>query len=73
MRTEHMEQVVRWANFVRDNPNKWKDIHTKFINAQFEKQQEFIRRLLKEPEGFEKIVELYGIKNVERYRKILKI
>ena len=20
MRTEHMEQVVRWANFVRDNP-----------------------------------------------------
>ena len=69
---QRMEQVERWANFVKNNPDKWKKIHTKFINAQFEKHRAFIKRLLKEPDGFEKIVKLYDIKNVERYRKVLK-
>ncbi len=66
-----MEQVERWANFVKNNPDKWKAIHTKFINAQFDKHNRFIKNLMKEKKGFEKIVELYGIKNVEAYRKIL--
>ena len=69
---QRMEQVERWANFVKNNPDKWKKIHTQFINAQFEKHRNFIKRLLKEPDGFEKIVKLYDIKNVERYRKVLK-
>ena len=69
---QRMEQVERWANFVKNNPDKWKKIHTHFINAQFEKHRAFIKRLLKEPDGFEKIVKLYDIKNVERYRKVLK-
>ena len=70
---QRMEQIERWANFVRNNPNGWKKIHTKFINAQFEKQRNFIKRLLEEPDGFEKIVKLYDIKNVEKYRKVLKV
>ena len=69
---QRMEQVERWANFVKNNPDKWKKIHSQFINAQFEKNRAFIKRLLKEPEGFEKIVKLYDIKNVEKYRKVLK-
>lgn len=73
MRTEHLGQVERWANFVKNNPDKWKSIHTKFINAQFEKQQGFVKRILEEKNGFEKVVKIYGIENIERYRKILKI
>ena len=68
-----MEQVVRWANFVKNNPRKWKKVHTKFINAQFYKHHSFIKRLLQEPDGFNKIIRIYDIKNVARYKKILKI
>ncbi|MBD3204361.1 hypothetical protein GF327_08775 [Candidatus Woesearchaeota archaeon] len=45
------DEIERWAKFMKENPDKWKKIHTKFINAQFEKSQEFIKRLLKEPNG----------------------
>lgn len=72
MRKQHIEQVERWANFVKSNPDKWKKIHTEFINAQFEKHRAFIKKLLKQPDGFEKIVKLYDINNVERYRRILR-
>ena len=72
MRSQHMEQVERWATYVRENPTAWKKIHTRFINAQFDKHQRFIKALLKEPDGFDKIIKLYDIKNVEAYRKLLK-
>ena len=67
-----MEQVERWALFVKDNPDKWKKQHTEFINAQFEKHNMFIKNLLKQKDGLEKLVRIYDIKNVEEYRKILK-
>jgi len=70
---DRMEQVERWANFVKNNPDKWKKIHTEFINAQFEKHQKFVRKILSEKNGFEKLVEIYRIKNVEAYRKILSV
>lgn len=66
----HMEQVERWARFVKSNSN-WKKIHTKFINAQYEKAEEFIKRLSKEKGGSEKIIKLYGIKNKKGYEKLL--
>ena len=72
-RTEHLEQVERWAHFVKNNPDKWKNIHTEFINAQFEKHRRFIKNLLRQKDGFEKIIELYNIKNIEDYRRILKL
>ena len=71
MRAEHMQQVERWADFVKNNPDKWKKIHTEFINAQFDKHRRFVKNLLKEKDGFEKIVEIYKINNIEEYRKIL--
>jgi hypothetical protein len=61
MRESHNEQIERWANFVRTNPYKWKKIHTKFINAIFEKNKEFIVKLKNTPNGKEKIKELYGL------------
>ena len=63
----HMEHVERWAAFVRENPTKWKKPHTEFINALFEKNQQFVERLLKTPRGKEKLIELYKIKNKEGY------
>lgn len=68
----HEEQVIRWAEFVRDNPDKWKAIHTKFINAQFQKHKQLIARLLKDSNGKTKIIELYNIKNLNGYSGLFK-
>ena len=61
------DPVERWALFVRDNPRKWKTIHTEFINAQFTKSEEFYKRLLKTPGGKKKIIELFNIRNRDAY------
>lgn len=57
-RDSHMDQVVRWAKFVRDNPTTWKKIHTEFINAIFEKHEQFVQRLKASPGGEEKVRQL---------------
>lgn len=62
MRESHLEQIERWANFVRDNPGRWKKIHTEFIDAIFAKQEEIYERLSKTPEGREKIRKLAEMK-----------
>lgn len=67
MRADHQEQIKRWANFVKNNPTKWKKVHTEFINALFDKHEQFRERLLKTPGGKEKLIKLYGIKNKEGY------
>ena len=54
------EQIIRWANYVKDNPTKWKKTHTKFINAQFDKHRKFNTRLLKTKNGKEKFIKLYS-------------
>ncbi len=65
------EEIDRWIRFMKENPDKWKKIHTEFINAQFAKSQKFIERLLKEPKGREKIISAYGLKNLEGYKELL--
>ena len=67
MRHEHMEQVERWAEFVRNNPGKWKKIHSEFINSIFQKHEQFRERILKTPHGKDKLAKLYNIKNKEGY------
>ena len=48
-----MEQVERWAHFVKENPAKWKKSHTEFINALFEKHYSFRSKLLQTSNGGE--------------------
>ena len=60
MRKGHMEQVERWARFVKANPTKWKKIHTEFINSIFAKNKEVMERLRATPGGEEKIRRLYN-------------
>ena len=68
----HEDFVVRWANFVKENPNEWRKIHTEFINSLFRMNENFLKRLSKEPNGKEKIIKLYNIKNVSGYKKLLR-
>lgn len=53
------EKLVKYGNF-----KEWKNQHTKFINAQFEKSKGFYNELIKKGEK-NKIIKLLGIKNKE--------
>lgn len=67
----HEKHLEDWANYVKNNSD-WKKIHTKFINAQFEKANDFIKRLIKQKGGKEKLIKLYGIKNLNGYKQLLQ-
>ena len=66
-----MDSVIRWANYVKDNPN-WRKYHTEFINAQFENSYRVIFELLKQPNGKDKIKKLFNIQNVNCCPGLLK-
>lgn len=67
----HDDFITRWAERVKTDP-KWKEYHTKFINAQYEKSINFIEEMCKTKEGQKKIAELYKIKNLKGYPKLFK-
>lgn len=71
MRETHTDFIERWAHFMREHPSKWKKVHTEFINAQFKSHEQFLERLLRQPNGKEKIRELYKIKNLEGYPTLI--
>ena len=54
----HKDFIIRWAKFVRDNPDKWRKIHAEFINSQFKMNEDFLKRLSKEKNGKEKIIKI---------------
>ncbi len=62
MRKLHMDQIERWAEFVRKNPEKWRYVHTKFINSIFSNQKRVYNELSKTTGGKKKLIELYSIK-----------
>ncbi|MBI4980410.1 hypothetical protein HZC30_02520 [Candidatus Woesearchaeota archaeon] len=66
-REGHMCQVERWALFVKENPAKWKKQHTEFINAIFDKHEQFRETMLNTPTGKDKLVKLYDIRNKKGY------
>lgn len=69
--SQRVEAVERWANFVKNHSSEWKKIHTEFINSQFKKSEDFIKRLLKQKGGTEKVIRLYEIKNTKGYNRLL--
>ena len=72
MRASHLDQIERWAEFVRQNPSKWKKIHTKFINSLLENQKRVYNELVKSKAGREKIIRIYGIKNIAGFTSLKK-
>lgn len=71
VRSNHIDFILRWVEYMGKNPN-WKKYQNKFINAQFQKNEEFISKLLKEDNGEEKIARIYKIKNFKGYPRIFK-
>jgi len=51
----HMEQIERWANYVRENPDKWKAKFKEFIDSQIIISRRFYKKLAETKEGREKI------------------
>ncbi|MFH1053464.1 MAG: hypothetical protein V1740_03540 [Candidatus Woesearchaeota archaeon] len=65
------DEIDRWIRFMKENPDKWKSKHTEFINAQFQKSKEFIERLVSQPNGKQKVIDAYKIKNLKGYNQLL--
>lgn len=61
-RQEHQEQIERWANYVRENPHKWKSQLKPFLDAQIIMARRFYSKLAETPEGKEKIKEIRELK-----------
>lgn len=63
------EEIDRWIKYMKENPNTWRKIHNNFIDAQFIKANDFVQRMLKEPNGKEKLLNIYNIKNKKVFSK----
>ncbi len=59
----HAEQIERWANFVRENPGKWKHKLKRFLDAQIIISRRFYKKLAETEEGREKLRLLKASKN----------
>jgi len=51
----HLEQVEKWAEYVKNNPNSWKKQHREFIDSQIIIANRFYKKLSLTPEGREKL------------------
>lgn len=66
------EEIDRWIAYMKAHPDTWKREHTAFVDAQFQKHEQFIRRLAQTQGGKEKIIAIYGIKNLKGYPRLLR-
>ncbi len=71
MRKTHQDFIQRWAAFMKEHPTEWKKIHTEFIDAQFQSHEQFLERLLQQPDGKKKIRALYKIENLKGYPRFI--
>lgn len=60
-----------WATFVKEHPMEWRKPHDAFVNAQIELKLAFLQQLAKQPGGKAKTREMYGITNMNAYKKLL--
>lgn len=60
----HLEQVERWAKFVRENPDKWKSKLKPFIDSQIIMSKRFYKKLAQTKDGNEKIRKIREIKSI---------
>lgn len=60
-----LEQIDRWAKYVKESNGAWKKPHAEFLDAQIKMANEFWHRLAKTPEGKKKIIDIFGIKNLD--------
>lgn len=58
----HLEQIERWAEYVRENPDKWKSKFKDFIDSHIIMARRFYSKLAETEEGREKIRLLRSLK-----------
>jgi len=51
----HLEQIERWAKYVRENPSEWKKKLKPFLDGQIIMARRFYKKLSESAEGREKI------------------
>ncbi|MBI2045400.1 hypothetical protein HYT23_05050 [Candidatus Pacearchaeota archaeon] len=51
----HKEQVERWARYVKENPEKWKERVKPFIDSQILMSRRFYKKLAETEAGKKKI------------------
>ena len=58
----HLEQVIRWAKYVKENPDKWKSKVNALIDSQISMNKRFYKNLAKTPNGKQKIEKLRNLR-----------
>jgi len=58
----HKEQIEKWAEYVKNNPDKWKKQLKPFLDAQIIIARRFYKNLAETKEGREKIKLLRNLK-----------
>ncbi|MBI2672566.1 hypothetical protein HYX16_06550 [Candidatus Woesearchaeota archaeon] len=58
----HIEQVERWARYVKDNPDKWKSKVKPLIDSQILMSRRFFENLAKIDGGKQKIEKLRNLR-----------
>ncbi|MBS3099806.1 hypothetical protein J4463_01145 [Candidatus Pacearchaeota archaeon] len=62
MREEHSEQIERWANYIRENPEKWKSKLKPFLDAQIIMARRFYSELMKTEKGRQTLLKIKEMK-----------
>lgn len=57
----HMDELERWARYVKENPDKWKSKIKPFLDSQIIMSRRFYKNLAKTNKGREKIKRLRRI------------
>ena len=58
----HIDQVERWARYVKENPDKWKSKVKPLIDSQILMSRRFFENLAKTNGGKEKIEKLRNLR-----------
>jgi hypothetical protein len=62
MDNSRIEQIDRWANYVRNNPNSWKKHLKPFLDSQIIIANRFYKAIAKTKKGKEKLKILKNLK-----------
>jgi len=57
-----MEQVEKWARYVKEHPNKWKKELKLFVDSQIIIANRFYKKLNETEEGRKKLVKIMELK-----------
>ena len=60
----HIEQIERWANYVKQNPDRWKSKLKPFLDSQIIIARRFYKKLAETTDGRIKLEKIKRLKNL---------